>query len=517
MKARFLLIAASLSYAAFMGFGGAQAQDAKPFTVAINADPDVLDMTESVDPPTGLATLSNMYENLVATSPDGRELLPALATSWDIEEGGKTITYHLRKGVKFHSGDDFTAKDVLFSHEREMAKAPFYGRNRRFIDKVEALDDETVRFTYKVPSSLALPLHELIIVSKAYHDRVGEEAFTHKPVGTGPYKFIAYAPGQYLDFTAFENYWGKPPAIKKARFVFVKEDATRVAKLKTGEVDMVMDAPYSEVANLQAAGFRLVRLPVHPTVSIQMKLSNPKSPWADLRVRQAIAHAIDSEAIRKGLLFGVPDRYARLAPDELGYDPSLKIPDYDPALAKKLLAEAGYPNGFKTPLYYWAGTYYGISETTSAVTLYLKSVGIETDVKGMEGAQLLSVIRSTATDPNGQYIGVAGLPIANLADPVEAFDLYFYGGPDKNRPVLWRNDDLDQIILKADAAFDPAQRAVYLKEGMKLINDQLVTIPLWNYVDVYAMKAAYDYTPSHHGLAVVLLKQVTPAEKQSAR
>jgi peptide/nickel transport system substrate-binding protein len=271
------------------------------------------------------------------------------------------------------------------------------------------------------------------------------------------------------------------------------------------------------VADLERAKFHLVKPPVHPTMSVQMKLSNPKSPWADPRVRQALAHAINGPEIVKGLLYGLPERYARLAPDELGYDPSLQIPGYDPALAKKLLAEAGYPSGFSTPLYYWAGTYYGLNETTSAVTLYWKEIGIQAQVQGMEGAQLLSLIRRQAQDPNGQYIAVAGLPIANLADPVESFDLYFYGGPDKNRPVLWRNDALDAIILKADAAFDPAERGTSIKEGMKIINDNLVTIPIWNYVDIYAMKPAYDYVPSHHGLAVVLLKHVSMTRQQSAR
>lgn len=503
---------AVITVMAALGFGwsvAARDDDAKAIVIAVNTDPDVLDMTESVDPPTGLATLINMYEGLIETASDGRTLLPALAISWDVNDGGRVITYHLRHGVKFHSGDGFTAKDVVFSHEREMAKAPFYGRNRRFIDKVEAVDDYTVRFIYKVPSSLALPLHELIIVSKTYHDRVGERTFTHEPVGTGPYQFVNYRPGQFIDFNVFPDYWGKQPQIRAAHFVFVKDDNTRVAKLQSGEADMLMDAPYSMVADLRKNGFHLVRLPVHPTMSVQMKLSNPKSPWSKLMVREALAHAINGPEIVKGLLYGIPERHARLAPDELGYDPSLKIPDYDPALARKLLADAGYPNGFSTPLYYWAGTYYGLTETTSAVALYWKEIGVTTEVHGMEGAQLLSLIRRTAADPNGQYIAVAGLPIANLVDPVESFDLYFYGGPDKNRPVLWRNDELDKIILAADAAFDPAKRAVSIKEGMKIVNDKLVTIPIWNYVDMYAMKPQFDYEPSHHGLAVVLLKHIS--------
>ncbi len=481
------------------------AADQPPLRIAMNADPDVLDMTQSTNPPQGLATMANVYESLVRADPEGHTS-PALAESWDILDGGKTIVMHLRHGVKFHSGDPFTAADVVWSHERMSKKTWFYALSfAKFITKVEAVDPYTVKFSFKQPDAQFLLVPALIIGSKSYFDRVGDKEFSKHAVGTGPYKVVEYKPAEYLDLTAFDDYWGKKPQIKKAHFVFVQDDNTRVSKLQAGEVDMIMATPYSAYDQLKGQGFTMVKLPVHPTQSIQMQFANPHSPWHDLRVRKAMAYAIDRDAIVKGLLHGMPTDYPRLMPDEVGYDPNLVDYKYDPAKARQLLAEAGYPNGFTMPLYYSTGVYFGTLETVEAVALYLKqNLNVTSKVQGIQLIQLLQMLGRIARDPKGEYIGVAGLPIANLPTPLEGVSLAYSG-----MFAMYKNDKLDALLAKADSILDVAQQAPYIRDMMKIEQEDLSTITLWQYVDVYAMKKGIEYAPLKHGLEVVYLPMVT--------
>jgi peptide/nickel transport system substrate-binding protein len=488
--------------------GAATAQD-KTLRVAMNADPDVLDMTQSSNPPQGFATMDNVYDSLDNQAPNG-EIIPGVAESWDILDGGKVLVFHLRHGVTFHSGDPLTAKDVVWSHERYLKKGRFYPVFTKFIDKVEAVDDYTVKFTFKQPDAQYLPVHPLPIASKTYYDRVGETEFAKHPVGTGPYKIVNYVPGQYLDLEAYDKYWGPKPQIKKARFFFVQDDNTRVAKLQAGEVDLIMATPYAAYDALKAAGFTEVKLPVHPTQSIQFQLKNPHVPWYDVRVREAIAYAVDKDAIVKGLLHGLPTDYPRLMPDEIGYDPNLKDYKYDPAKARELLNEAGYANGFEMPLYYSTGVYFGTQETTEAVALYLKqNLNITTKPQGMGLIELLGTIFRDAKDPKARYVAVAGLPVANLATALEGIGLAYYG---KNAfGSLYDDPEIDKLFEEGNTKLNPAEQAPYIKKIMALEQRDLSTITLWQYVDVYAMRKGVTYTPGLHNLEIVYLPWVHEA------
>ncbi len=482
----------------------AMAADQKPLRVAMNADPDVLDMTVSTNPPQGLATMVNVYEGLVRGDAEGHTI-PSLAEAWDVLDGGKTIVMHLRHGVKFQSGDPFTSADVLWSHERMSKKTWFYALSfAKFITKVEALDPYTVKWTFKQPDAQFLLVPALIVASKTYFDRVGEKEFTKHPVGTGPYKIVDYKPAEYLDLTRFDDYWGTKPQIKDAHFVFVQDDNTRVAKLQAGEVDLIMATPYSAYDQLKGQGFTEIKLPVHPTQSIQMQLTNPHSPWHDLRVRKAMAYAIDRDALVKGLLHGMPTDYPRLMPDENGYDPNLIDYKYDPAKARQLLSEAGYANGFSMPLYYSSGVYFGTVETAEAVALYLKqNLNITSKVQGIQLIQLLQMLGRIARDPKAEYVGVAGLPIANLPTPIEGVALAYSG-----MFAMYKNDKLDALLAKADSLLDVKEQAPYIKQMMELEQEDLSTITLWQYVDVYAMRKGIEYAPLRHGLEVVYLPMV---------
>jgi len=499
----FLIVAAFAAAALAIGTSEVIAQE-KILSVATNAEPDVLDTTKSGSPQF-FTTLQNVYEGLTWQNVKG-DTIPGVAESWDILDGGKVIVFHLRHGVTFHSGDPLTAKDVVWTHERYLKYARFYVGISRYIDRVEAIDDDTVKFTFKQPDAEFLAIHPLLIASKAYYDRVGEAEFSKHPAGTGPYKIVNYVPGQYLDLEAYDKYWGPKPQIKKARFYFVKDANTRVAKLQAGEVDLIMATPYTVVDSLEKAGFNLVKSPFQPTTSIQFQLKNPNTPWHDLRVRQAIAYAIDKKAIVKGLLHGVPVSYPRLLPGEVGYDPDLKDYEYNPAKARQLMKEAGYPNGFTMPFFIQTGIFFGMEETAEAVTLYLKqNLNITTHAQGLGLAELIGKIFASGRDPSAQFVALGGYPIASLPTPLWGIGLAFYG---KSAAALYSDPELDRLFDKAEATFDLTEQAPLIKGIMALEQRDLYIITLWDYVGVYAMNKNITYTPGYRGLEIVYLPWV---------
>ncbi len=499
MKIRALLAVAALAATSLtIGTNHAVAQE---LTVATNAEPDVLDTAKSGSPQ-GFTTLNNVYESLNWQDVNGNTI-PALAESWDILDGGKVVVFHLRHGATFHSGDPVTAQDVVWTHERYLKYGRFYVGIARYIDRVEATDDYTVKITFKQPDAEFLAIHPILVESKKYFDRVGEAEFTKHPVGTGPYKIVNYVPGQYLDLEAYDKYWGPKPQIKKARFYFVQDANTRLAKLRAGEVDLMMATPYTVVDDLQKAGFTIAKLTSQPTTSIQFQLKNPNVPWHDLRVRQAISHAIDRKAIIKGLLHGVPVSYPRLLPGETGYDPNLKGDDYDPAKARQLMKEAGYPNGFDMPFYVQTGIFFGMEETAEAVTLYLKqNINVTTHAQGLGLAELIGKIFASGRDPNAKFVAIGGYPIASLPTPLWGIGLAFYG---KNPAALNNNPEIDRLFDQAEATFDLAKQAPLISQIMAQEQKDHYIITLWDYVGVYAMKKNVTYTPGQRGLEILYL------------
>ncbi|HEJ83982.1 MAG TPA: ABC transporter substrate-binding protein [Desulfobacteraceae bacterium] len=376
----------------------------------------------------------------------------------------------------------------------------------RNFERLEVIDDYHVKFIFNKPDVLFIPTRISYAVSKGYYDRVGEKQFVEKPVGTGPYKLVEWKPGEYIDVERNDKYWGEKPQVAAARFVFAKEDTTRVAMLKAGEADIIMSTPYPLVKDIENAGFKTVRLPTHPPCSVQFHNNNPDVPWYDRRVRLAVAYAIDQEAIVKDLFHGIPAGYPRLAPWELGYDPDLKPYPYDPEKAKTLLAEAGYPKGFEMPLYYFAGRSYGQKETAEAVALYLNAVGIRCRIQGIEAAQMLAKVRAWHDDPKAEYVGVVTPPMAFLPDPTEALTTAYLS---TGWGSMYFNKDLDPIIEEARVTMDREKRGELIKKAVRILHEDVATVQIWANTSVYSMKPDIDFTPTlKNREPLMLLKDV---------
>ncbi|HVV95476.1 MAG TPA: ABC transporter substrate-binding protein [Hyphomicrobiales bacterium] len=499
--------AATLAFAAFPGVASAQGADVT-LKAATNAEPDVLDIQLAGDPPADFITLQNVFEQPWGWTYDGK--LKETVAKIDVSPDRKTITFHVHPGVKFSSGDELTGADIKFSWDRYKAKSRWAGRHAQFIDHVDAPDKYTAVFHFSRPDVGFFGGGGVYVESKAYFDRVGEkEASTH-PIGFGPYSIGDYKPGQYLDLKRFDGYYGGKPEVKSARIFFVADDNTRIAKLKAGEVDIITSPPYPEIAGLKKDGYNIAELPAHPTINVQFHTWNPTVPWYKQKVRLAIAHAIDADAIVKNLLAGVPTRYAFLAPGEFGYDPTLKPYSYDPALAKKLLAEAGYPNGFTMPLYYTSVAYYGIKQTVEAVVLYLQQVGIKADVHAMDQMQILKMLFSIGGDKTGNYVGVTAMPAANVGlATMDTITLaYWGGGPGRIKPA-WHNEAFDQVVTQAINTVDDEKRSDLIKQAVRILHDDVGVVPLWNSVYVYASDKSLHYKVVEHRLPALRLADIT--------
>lgn len=482
----------------------ALAQD-RPLVIVLPTQPETVDPLTTIGMPAERPPIENVCETVIGVDHDGR-LTPTLAT-WSVAEDGKEVTLKLRPGVKFHSGNPMTADDLIWSNARGLAKSANYRNYMRGFDHAEKVDGLTVRFVYTTPNIGLLTSRNLFIEGMAHAEQVGEDEARAHPDCTGPYTISELRQGQYIDLTAFDGYWGGRPAIRAARFAFVADDQTRVAMLRTGEADIDAFTPWTELDHLRQAGFGIVRLQAFPTAAINFDMYDPTTPWMNLKVRQAIAHAIDSEAIIKGLLQGVPDHFAMLAPGEVGYDPGLKPYAYDPKLARQLLAEAGFANGFVMPFYVPTGAT-GLPETATAVALYLKQIGITADVRTIDVVQNQALLQKRSKDPTLEYTSLRSMPLANFGDPATAIS--FSLGP-ASPTSLYKSShaDFGGLIEEATSTFDEARRAAIVQKALREVYDDVGIVSLWDNVQVIAMRPGLSFTPIQHWLLMTHLTDVT--------
>jgi peptide/nickel transport system substrate-binding protein len=438
---------------------------------------------------------NNMTQALLAQEPNPTgvgKIIPGLAESWTVSPDGKMMQFTLRKGVKFHSGDPLTTADVLFSFDRVM-KQPSNQSQYSTIDKIVPDDDYSFKIYFKAPDVSFLPVLGFPIGSKKYFDRVGEQEFVQHPVGTGPYKFVAFKSGEYVDLEAFDGYWGKAPTVKQVRFRFVAEDSTRVAMLKTGEADFITQVPYPLIPDIQKTkGLKTVMGPAGGrTVCIKFQNVNPKTPWYDKKVRQAIAIAINRESIVKDVMSGYVVSYPGLGPGDIGYDPDLKHYEFNPDRAKALLAEAGYSKGFDMDINWMGGEITGVKETAEAIAGYLNAVGIRAKLVGWEGPKWAEYNMKASNNPAMDY---CNLGIGSYAGQLDTVITLVRQWTKTGVYASYFNDYVNDTILQARTTMDDNARAELIKKVYRYIRDDYAYIPFWTASRVFGMKDNIDFT-----------------------
>ena len=418
-----------------------------------------------------------LHDALVKPMPAG-PMTPSLAESWTESPDGLTYEFVLRKGVTFHNGAPMTAEDVQFSFERYRGSAAKLLKDT--VKTVEIVDPHRIRFVLHEPwpdflTFYATPATGAAwIVPKKYLEQVGDEGFKKHPIGAGPYKFVSHQPGIDLTLEAFEGYWRKTPHIKRLIMKVVPDESTRLAMLKKGEADIayLMAGPLGEEV-MRTSHLRLVPSGGQGTSFICMfDQRDPKSPWHDVRVRLAASYAIVRKAIVDAETFGASPVMGSIIPRPFEFALHVEPHPYDPAKARQLLKEAGYPNGFD------AGEMAGTVQYASpaeAIINYFAAIGIRAHFRTMERAAWLAAWTSKKLK-NLSFCGAAGF--GNAATRIENYILttgtYSYGG----------YPDIDELFQQQARELDRTKREALLHKIQQLAVERVMHIPIlslvWN-------------------------------------
>ena len=443
---------------------------------------------------TGLILSHLAWDTLVHRDPVSFELKPGLATDWKLLEDN-SIEFTLRQGVKFHDGSTMTADDVVYTinlaaDPNSKVATP---ANYAWIDKAEKVDDYKVRVKMKRPTPAALEYVALVlpINPKAYREKVGAEGFSRAPVGTGPYKVVKLEQAKEVHFERFADYYKDSPKgmpkIGKLFVRFVPDAATEMTELLAGRADWIWNLnpdqfdSVNKMPTLQALRSESMRIGY---MSIDAAgRSGADNPLTKLKVRQAIWHAIDRETIAKRLVTGgsrVPP--APCYPTQFGCDGDIAVKyDYDPAKAKALLAEAGYPNGFDTEL-----VSYILPQWTASVQSYLQAVGIRSKVSQL---QVAAAIQRAWRGENPLYLGSWGSYSVN---DVSAIMPNMFGGGNDDYA---RDPQLQKLLEEGGTASDPAKRKAAYSAAIKLATEQAYWVPLHTYVSTFGFVKTLDFKP----------------------
>ncbi|HYM72656.1 MAG TPA: ABC transporter substrate-binding protein [Stellaceae bacterium] len=421
---------------------------------------------------TPFMVLYALHDAVVKPMPDAA-LAPSLAESIAAADDGLTYDFVLRKGATFHNGEPVTAEDVKFSYDRYRGTAHELMKSR--VAAVEIADAQRLRFKLKNPWPDFLTYYATMtgagwIVPKKYIDKVGDDGFKKAPIGAGPYKFVSFNPGVELVLEAFEPYWRKPPSVKRLVFKVIPDETTRLAALKRGEVDIAYSIRGELAEELRnTKGLTLKPAVVQGTFCLAFPDQwDEKSPWHDMRVRKAASLAIDCKGINQALTLGyslvsgnpfVPDSY------EFFWQPPLPV--YDPEAAKKLLAEAGFPNGFDAGDYYCDSSYANVGE---AVLDNLLAVGIKLKLRPIERA---AFIKGYAEKKFKNIIqagpGAFGNAATRLEMQVVKGGVFSYGS----------YPDLDELYAQQAVELNRPKREALLHKMQQIVYERTIYAPIW--------------------------------------
>lgn len=438
----------------------------------VSLSPTWFDPAETQGIVTPFMVLYALHDAVVKPMPDNSQA-PCLAESWTAAEDGLSYEFVLRQGAKFHNGEPVTAEDVKFSFERYHGASHELMKDR--VAAVEVLDQQHVRFKLKAPWPDFLTFYSSAsgagwIVPKKYVEKVGDDGFKNAPIGAGPYKFVSFDPGVELVLEAFDGYWRKPPNVKRLVMKVIPDEATRLAALKRGEIDIA----YSIRAELAEELRRTPGLSLKPVVAQAPNWIyfpdqwDPKSPWHDLRVRQAANLALDRDGMNEALFLGYCKITNSIIPDsfEFYWQPPPAV--YDPAKAKQLLTEAGYPNGFEAGLFYCDSSYANMGE---ASVDSLQQVGIRTKLQPIERAGFVAAYAGKKLT-GGILRGASGAfgdAATRLASFVVKGGAYVYGS----------YPDIDELFAKQADELDHKKRSAILDRMQQLVDEKAMFAPIW--------------------------------------
>ncbi len=452
----------------------------------------------------------HVFESLTEVDEKAR-LIPGLAESWRALDA-KTWEFKLRRGVRFHNGSELTAEDVVFSLDRPHTIQGSPGGFSSYVRAIAAkkiVDKHTLQVT-TTASYGALPqdINSILIVSKkAASSATGADFDSGRAmVGTGPYRFVKFARGESVDLMRNDSYWGPRPAWDRVQLKMLPSDPVRTAALLSGEIDAIEHVPSADLAKLRAnAGLHLVQtvswrtIFLHvdqyrahpPTLTTKSGQLPARNPFADARVRRAVSKAINRPALAERVMEKLAIPAANLvSPGVFGHNPDLKPEPYDPDGAKKLLAEAGYPEGFTVTLAAPNNRYINDEQVAQAVAQMLTRLGVQTRVEAMPFAAYLGRVRKEEFAFTmigwGSFAGDLALR-SLIAGPNQDKG---YGAWNWGR---YQNSKLDSLVDQALGSIDMKKREALAREAAALVARDTALIPLYHQYVTWAMKKELDY------------------------
>jgi peptide/nickel transport system substrate-binding protein len=398
---------------------------------------------------------------------------PVLATSWDVDLSGPSITFHLRQGVKFHDGTDFNAAAVKWNLQKEMASDSINVAATNTWKSVDVIDNYTVKVTFSVWQNTALENFAnsvAYMISPTAFDKNGLDYMQYHMVGTGPFVQTGFQRDVALTTVRNTNYWdtGKP-YLDGVQLLYIADDLTRVALFKSGGAEVDDNGRNVRLArDLASSGYNIVTMLGSGNICLVPDSLNADSPWSNIKVRQAAEYAIDKNAIVGALGFGYLHALNQMyLPGSIAYDSTLPDRSYDVAKAKQLLTDAGYPNGFKTTIIVWPS---GVDQNmVLAVQSYLGKIGIQATL------QLPTATAITSVTNGGWKNAILFTPFQLWSNPNHTFNYFFNPGMTSyvslKRPDGWKD------MLSASMASATIDPALVKKLEDALYNDSTV-IPM---------------------------------------
>jgi len=485
---RFAASLIAIALAVGIGETPVAAQPTGTLVVGLVAEPVNLDPPQVTDL-NSTRVGRRIVETLVTFPDESTQVVPGLAESWTISKDGLQYTFKLRRGIAFHDGTPLNAEAVKFSIERQinpnhpaykLGKYPFANYFFGNVKAVEVLSDERVAFLLNEPRASFLAVltsGAASIVSPTAVMKWGPDYPSH-PVGTGPFRFASWDRGQRVVLEKNPGYWKYPVKVERVIYRPIVEDQARLTELLTGGLDLIVGVPADNVAPLEKNP-KITLLKQVGAHVWYLGMNNQKKPFDDKRVRQALNYAVNKDAIVNDVLKGTgsPSK-GPVLPGTWGADGALKAYPYDPDRAKKLLAEAGYPNGFTTTLWVpesGSGMQAPVAMST-VMQSNLKAVGVNVSLQTMEWGAYLAKLRSKEQE----LFALSWM--AGTEDP----DMVMYPllhssqwtpvGPNR---ALYKNARFDALLTQARVTTDQAKRAQLYKEAQRILIDDAP----WVFVD----------------------------------
>lgn len=466
------------------------------------SDPPSLDPAHSTDTTSGTAT-ALIFDGLVELDPVTLQMVPAVAESWEISDDKLVYTFHLRKGVKFHNGREVKADDFRYTFERTLSPETasertwvleyvkgadeFRSGSAKTIEGIEVLDDYTLKLTAKEPYPLFLQylyMDAANVVPREVTEKWGDDFVDHL-VGCGPYRFVRWKRYAAVELEAFDDYYGGRPKIDRIEFKVIPYTDIALLKYEEGELDMLPEIPSGRVTDTRK------RLPEEfkswPILgTYYLAFNNEKEPFkGNLKLRQALNYAVDKEAICRVIMEGVPTPAKGVLPPGIpGYNPNLKGYPYNLDLARKLLAEAGYPNGRGLgKIELWYNTEVGHGRICIEVQNQLKRLGIDVRLKNFDWGSYLEACKS------GEPVFMRAAWLADVPDPENFLHVLLHSekiGTDNYS--RYSNKQFDELVEKARSEPDPQKRIALYQEAEEIAVADATWLFIYHYRDVLLCK-----------------------------